>query len=132
LHLRGREPCSPAPGLFLWQIRERTRRYFERLYLFKQFQYAVDSVFRSDVPFKLSVLPRKGRKWHLSSRCSFCEQKNYPKAVNQGQQFVIAGYTSRRRNFDALVIGYYDGRKLIYATLPLNGKAALIAFSFNV
>jgi DNA ligase D-like protein (predicted ligase) len=35
--------------------------------------------------------------------------------VNQGQEFVIAGYTPSSKNFDALVIGYYDGGKLIYA-----------------
>ena len=52
--------------------------------------------------------------------------------MNQGQEFVIAGYTPSAKNFDALVIGYYDGRNLIYATLLLNAKAALIAFCFNV
>ena len=33
--------------------------------------------------------------------------------VNQGQEFVIAGYTPAPKNFDALVIGYYDGAHLI-------------------
>jgi len=28
--------------------------------------------------------------------------------VNQGQEFVIAGYTPSPKNFDALVIGYYE------------------------
>src|SRR5712691_2744712 len=41
--------------------------------------------------------------------------------VNQGQEFVIAGYTPSPRNFDALVIGYYDGGKLIYAARTRNG-----------
>jgi ATP-dependent DNA ligase len=35
--------------------------------------------------------------------------------VNQGQEFVIAGYTPSLKNFDALVIGYYQGDRLIYA-----------------
>jgi bifunctional non-homologous end joining protein LigD len=35
--------------------------------------------------------------------------------VNQGQEFVIAGYTPAPKNFDAVVIGYYEGGKLIYA-----------------
>ena len=41
--------------------------------------------------------------------------------VNQGQEFVIAGYTPSPKNFDALVIGYYDGGKLIYAAHTRNG-----------
>jgi bifunctional non-homologous end joining protein LigD len=41
--------------------------------------------------------------------------------VNQGQEFVIAGYTPSAKNFDALVIGYYEGPKLIYAARTRNG-----------
>jgi bifunctional non-homologous end joining protein LigD len=41
--------------------------------------------------------------------------------VNQGQEFVIAGYTPSLKNFDALVIGYYEGAKLIYAARTRNG-----------
>jgi DNA ligase D-like protein (predicted ligase) len=41
--------------------------------------------------------------------------------VNQGQEFVIGGYTPSPKNFDALVIGYYDGPKLIYAARTRNG-----------
>ena len=41
--------------------------------------------------------------------------------VNQGQEFIIAGYTPSSKNFDALVIGYYDGGKLIYAARTRNG-----------
>jgi bifunctional non-homologous end joining protein LigD len=41
--------------------------------------------------------------------------------VNQGQEFVIGGYTPSPKNFDALVIGYYDGGKLIYAARTRNG-----------
>jgi len=41
--------------------------------------------------------------------------------VNQGQELVIAGYTPSLRNFDALVIGYYDGPKLMYAARTRNG-----------
>jgi bifunctional non-homologous end joining protein LigD len=41
--------------------------------------------------------------------------------VNQGQEFVIGGYTPAPKNFDALVIGYYDGGKLIYAARTRNG-----------
>lgn len=41
--------------------------------------------------------------------------------VNQGQELVIAGYTPSAKNFDALVIGYYDGPNLIYAARTRNG-----------
>lgn len=35
--------------------------------------------------------------------------------VDRGQEFVIGGYTPSAKNFDALVFGYYDGGKLMYA-----------------
>ena len=41
--------------------------------------------------------------------------------VNQGQEFVIGGYTPSPKNFDALVFGYYEGGKLIYAARTRNG-----------
>jgi bifunctional non-homologous end joining protein LigD len=41
--------------------------------------------------------------------------------VNAGQEFVIGGYTPSPKNFDALVIGYHDGPKLIYAARTRNG-----------
>ena len=41
--------------------------------------------------------------------------------VNQGQGFVIAGYTPTPKNFDALVIGFYDGDQLMYAARTRNG-----------
>jgi bifunctional non-homologous end joining protein LigD len=41
--------------------------------------------------------------------------------VNQGQELVIAGYTPSPKNFDALVIGYYEGDKLMYAARTRNG-----------
>ena len=41
--------------------------------------------------------------------------------VNAGQEMVIGGYTPSPKNFDALVIGYYDDGKLIYAARTRNG-----------
>ena len=41
--------------------------------------------------------------------------------VNRGQEFVIGGYTPAPKNFDALVIGYYDGDRLMYAARTRNG-----------
>ncbi|MEO8593927.1 MAG: integrase core domain-containing protein [Candidatus Solibacter sp.] len=34
--------------------------------------------------------------------------------VKSCQNFVIGGYTAGPRNFDAIILGYYDGAKLIY------------------
>ena len=44
--------------------------------------------------------------------------------VNQGQEFVIGGYTLGGTTFDALVFGYYDGDSLIYACRTRNGFTA--------
>ncbi len=41
--------------------------------------------------------------------------------VNRGQEFVIGGYTPGTKTFDALVLGYYEGSKLIYASRTRNG-----------
>jgi len=41
--------------------------------------------------------------------------------VNQGQEFVIGGYTPSPKNFDALFFGYYEGDKLLYAARTRNG-----------
>ena len=41
--------------------------------------------------------------------------------VNQGQEFVIGGYTPSAKNFDALIFGYYDDGKLQYVARTRNG-----------
>jgi bifunctional non-homologous end joining protein LigD len=41
--------------------------------------------------------------------------------VNQGQALVIAGYTVGARNFDAVIFGYYDGDRLMYAGRTRSG-----------
>jgi len=41
--------------------------------------------------------------------------------VNRGQEFVIGGYTRGTKTFDALIFGYYDGDRLIYAARTRNG-----------
>ena len=35
--------------------------------------------------------------------------------INLGQEFVIGGYTKGTQEFDALIIGFYRGKELIYA-----------------
>ena len=41
--------------------------------------------------------------------------------VNQGQEFVIGGYTVGGRTFDALIFGYYEGGDLMYVARTRNG-----------
>jgi ATP-dependent DNA ligase len=41
--------------------------------------------------------------------------------INQGQEFVIAGYTPSAKNFDALIVGYYEGDQLVYVARTRNG-----------
>jgi ATP-dependent DNA ligase len=41
--------------------------------------------------------------------------------INAGQEFVIGGYTVGTSTFDALVFGYYDGDRLMYAARTRNG-----------
>ncbi len=41
--------------------------------------------------------------------------------VNRRQELVIAGYTPSPKNFDALVIGYFEGPSLIYLAGTRNG-----------
>ena len=41
--------------------------------------------------------------------------------ISPGQEFVIGGYTPSARNFDALIFGYYEGERLLYAARARNG-----------
>jgi ATP-dependent DNA ligase len=41
--------------------------------------------------------------------------------VNSDQPFVIGGYTHGARNIDAVIFGYYDGSRLLYAGCTRNG-----------
>ena len=41
--------------------------------------------------------------------------------VNQRQDFVIGGYTPSPKNFDALLFGYYENGRLVYAGRTRNG-----------
>jgi bifunctional non-homologous end joining protein LigD len=41
--------------------------------------------------------------------------------VNRGQELVIGGYTIGTTTFDAVILGYYDGDRLMYAARTRNG-----------
>ena len=43
--------------------------------------------------------------------------------VNRGQELVIGGYTPSPKSFDALIFGYYEGDKLLYAARTRSGFA---------
>lgn len=46
--------------------------------------------------------------------------------VNRAQEFVIGGYTVGTKTFDALVFGYYEGDRLIYAARTRNGFTPIL------
>jgi bifunctional non-homologous end joining protein LigD len=46
--------------------------------------------------------------------------------VNRGQEFVIAGYTVGTTSFDAVIIGHYDGERLLYVARTRNGFTPLV------
>ena len=41
--------------------------------------------------------------------------------INQGQEFVIGGYTVGGKTFDALTFGYYEGNRLLYMARTRHG-----------
>jgi DNA ligase D-like protein (predicted ligase) len=46
--------------------------------------------------------------------------------INKGQEFVIGGYTTGPKNFDAVIFGYYEDSKLLYAGRTRNGFTPLL------
>lgn len=46
--------------------------------------------------------------------------------INKGQKFVIGGYTPGPKTFDALIFGYYEGGKFLYAGRTRNGLTPML------
>jgi bifunctional non-homologous end joining protein LigD len=46
--------------------------------------------------------------------------------INRGQEFVVGGYTVGANTFDALVFGYYEADRLLYACRTRNGFTAIV------
>ena len=46
--------------------------------------------------------------------------------INRGQEFVIGGYTVGGNPFDALIFGYYEGDRLLYAARTRNGFTPVV------
>ena len=63
------------------------------------------------------VAKRKNSRYESGQRSGAWQKMR----VNLGQEFVIAGYTRAPRAFDALVFGYYQHGKLLYAARTRNG-----------
>jgi bifunctional non-homologous end joining protein LigD len=63
------------------------------------------------------VAKRRDSRYEPGERSGACQKMR----VNQGQALVIAGYTLGARNFDAIIFGYYDGGKLLYAGRTRSG-----------
>jgi len=63
------------------------------------------------------VAKRRNSKYEPGQRSGAWQKMR----VNRGQELVIVGYTPSPKNFDALIIGYYDGPKLMYAARTRNG-----------
>jgi DNA ligase D-like protein (predicted ligase) len=46
--------------------------------------------------------------------------------INRGQAFVVGGYTVGANTFDALVFGYHEGNRLLYAGRTRNGFTPIV------
>jgi bifunctional non-homologous end joining protein LigD len=64
------------------------------------------------------LVAKRRDSWYEAGQRSGAWQKM---RVNRGQEFVIGGYTIGTNTFDAVIVGYYDGDRLIYAARTRNG-----------
>jgi ATP-dependent DNA ligase len=63
------------------------------------------------------VAKQRGSRYEAGERSGAWQKMR----VNEGQEFVIGGYTVGGRTFDALVFGYYEGSRLMYVARTRNG-----------
>ena len=63
------------------------------------------------------VAKRKNSRYESGQRSGAWQKMR----VNQGQEFVIGGYTRAPRAFDALIFGYYQDGHLLYVARTRNG-----------
>jgi bifunctional non-homologous end joining protein LigD len=79
----------------------------------------LDALIRSvkDQGLEGLIAKRRSSKYEPGERSGAWQKMR----VNRGQELVIGGYTPSAKNFDALVIGYYDGKELMYAARTRNG-----------
>jgi ATP-dependent DNA ligase len=67
--------------------------------------------------FEELVAKRRNSKYEPGLRSGAWQKMR----VNQGQELVIGGYTPSLKNFDAVVVGYYQDGNLMYAARTRNG-----------
>ena len=63
------------------------------------------------------VAKQRGSRYEAGERSGAWQKMR----VNEGQEFVIGGYTVGGRMFDALVFGLYEGSRLMYVARTRNG-----------
>jgi bifunctional non-homologous end joining protein LigD len=63
------------------------------------------------------VAKKRGSQYEAGERSGAWQKMR----INEGQEFVIGGYTVGGRTFDALVFGYYEGSRLMYVARTRNG-----------
>src|SRR6266850_1018211 len=82
---------------------------------------------RSDLPTLIEVVKAQGLEGLVAKRRNSRYEAGKRSGawqkmrVNRGQEFVIGGYTVGGSTFDALVFGYYEDGKLLYAARTRNG-----------
>ena len=81
----------------------------------------------ADLPVLIQSVKAHGLEGLVAKRCTSIYEPGLRSGawmkmrVNRGQEFVIGGYTRGTRNFDALILGYYDDDRLIYVARTRNG-----------
>jgi ATP-dependent DNA ligase len=81
----------------------------------------------SDLPVLIQSVKVHGFEGLVAKRCTSVYEPGLRSGawmkmrVNRGQEFVIGGYTRGTKTFDALVFGYYEGDRLMYAARTRNG-----------
>lgn len=84
-----------------------------------QFEASLPDLIRSVKAQKLEglVAKRRDSPYEPGQRSGVWQKLR----VNRGQEFVIGGYTVASKNFDAVIFGYYDGGKVVYAGRTRSG-----------
>jgi DNA ligase D-like protein (predicted ligase) len=81
----------------------------------------------ADLPVLIQSVKVHGFEGLVAKRCTSVYEPGLRSGawmkmrVNRGQEFVIGGYTRGTKTFDALVFGYYEGDRLMYAARTRNG-----------
>ena len=81
----------------------------------------------ADLPVLIQSVKAHGFEGLVAKRCSSVYESGLRTGawmkmrVNRGQEFVIGGYTRGTKTFDALIVGYFEGDRLVYVARTRNG-----------